>query len=363
MSLKIRLNGQDYVNYIEASVLMTMEAVSGSFSFTATEDVNSRSPIKEGDSVDVIADDEQVIKGFAESVKTSGSPDEHLVKISGREILADLIDSTVGENKEFTGTVPLADIARIVLNDIGLTDVDVVDDTTDVGPPEATEITSADVGQGAFDFLEKYARKFQILLTTDGLGSLVLTRASDEILPVILRDGDLGNIINAEKTIDNSKRYHTYEIVSQLNPIFQGLGTSADDLSGQKGTATDKQIRSSRKLTINAEESSDNQTAKNRAIWECNIRRARSLSYMATIQGHGYDDTIWRPNNLIGVQDQINNIDTTMLIRSVTFSESIELGSRTALDCTYRDAYRLQEEQERRDALNQESAGSLFEGI
>lgn len=354
MSMLIRLNGQNYDNFTSASVFRSIETVAGSFSFTSTFDANNEFPINGGDAVEVSVEGGLAVKGFVEGFTSDSAPDSHDISVSGRDVLGDLVDSTVGEIKEFTGRVTLKEIARAVLAGINLPNVPVVDLTGGTDTFEFWDITSAEVGQPAFDFLESFARKSQVLLTTNGAGTLVLTRASSDKYQTILRDGDGGNIIRARKDIDFADRFNTYTCHSQLNLINLEIGTTPAEAVQQKGLAVDGDIRASRIFSFNAEESSDSFTAKNRATWEANFRRAESLRYNVVVQGHGVDGTIWEPNMLVDVNDAFNDISSTLMIRSVRFDQSVDGGETTLMELTYRDAYRLQAEQTRRDALAEE---------
>ncbi len=354
MSIKIKVNGIEYKNFIEASVYRSIEAVSGSFSFTSTFGENNEFPIKGNDLVDVFVDGTQVIKGSVEVIDTDTAPDQHDIRISGRDILGDLIDSTINTETSEWAASSLLDIARAVLDSINMGDVQVIDQTGDVGPFDEIDITSANVGEIAFDFIESYARKQQVLLNTDGLGNLVFTRASGEKFPVVIKDGQDGNIKSALKHIDISERFNSYTCHSELNPIRLSSGSTPESIVQQRGLATDSAIRDSRIWSFNAEESSDSETAEDRAKWEANIRRARSLNYSVTVQGHSAAGNLWIPNRLVDVDDSLSGIKSTLFIRSVRYHENIDQGTTTRIEMTYRSAYTLQAEQDRRDALNED---------
>jgi prophage tail gpP-like protein len=353
MTLNIQLNGQDYTNFIDASVVRSIDTVSGAFSFTSTVDQNNLFPIKLGDAVKIIVDGIQVIDGFIEKINVSYSPDSHVISVGGRDKLADLIDSSTGDIKEFTGSVSLVDIAKNILANLGLSDIEVIDNTTGVRLFDAFDITSAEVGKNAFEFLELYARKRQVLLTTDGLGNLVLTQASSNILPFKLKNivgGIDNNIKNATLDLDFTNRFNTYTVQSQLNPFFLDIGSTPQNNVEQSGQATDSDIRATRILEFNAEESSDGFTSADRAKWESNIRRAKSLLYTPVVQGHSVDNTVWSPNNLVEVEDQFTDIEATLFIQSVRYDQSLNMGSTTTLGLTFKDAYTLQAEQDAREA-------------
>ena len=68
------------------------------------------------------------------------------------------------------------------------------------------DITSGEIGQSAFEFLEKYSRKRQVLLTTDGKRALILARAGEERAPADLLNligSSTNNILNASLDINN----------------------------------------------------------------------------------------------------------------------------------------------------------------
>lgn len=353
MPMTIKLNGADYTTWERANVFRSMETVCGAFSFTSSVDENNLFPIKVGAAVEIAVDGIQVINGFVEKLGIEYSDDSHAITVSGRDILGDLVDSTVGEIKEFTGAVSLIDIARIVLDINNLQSVDIKNETGGFETFKPIEVTSAEVGMEIFEFLELYARKSQILLTTDGKGNLVFARASTEVFPATLKNkvGGDSNILQANTNFDNSQRYYKYVVQSQLNAQNQDAGVKPKDIASQRGQILDSQIRTSRILEFNAEESSDSQTATRRAKWEANIRRARSLSYSPTIQGHSVDGQLWKPNILVEVDDDFSDIQATLLVKSVRYAQSIDGGSTTKLDLTYSDAYTLQAEQSAREAI------------
>lgn len=362
MSLQIRKNGLDLVNFTNASVFRSMESVSGYFNFVSTADEQNRLPIRENNRVEIVVDKQVVLTGFVEGIESNAAKDAHDFRATGRDVLGDLYDSAVGEVSEFTGSVQLIDICRAVLDGINLAEVVVFDETsigivgpsTSLLPFDEWDIASAEPGTKAFEFLELFARKRQVLLTTDGQGNLILSRNNGIKLPVKLKTGQDGNLKNARKIIDNTERYRAYTAHSQLNPIRMVAGTKPRELVQQKGLAEDTEMRVSRIFTFNAEESSDSFTAKDRAIWEANFRRARSLTYTGTVQGHSANGILWIPNRLVDVDDSFNDIKATLLIRSVRYNSSIDLGNTTTLDMTFLSAYTLQAEADRRDALSED---------
>ena len=362
--ITVRLNGVDYTNFDRVAVYRSMEDVSGAFSFSSSANSDNLFPIKKGDALQIIVDENQVLDGFVEKLNVDYDSRNHSITASGRDKLADLIDSSVSGEKEFTGSVSLVQIAESILAGLSLSEIKVIDETDEIKPFEETEITSAEVGENSFEFLELYARKRQVLLSTDGIGNLLMQRASTDIFKGRIRntkpDNDQNNVLSGEFETDDTQRFNKYIAQSQLNPFSLDEGTTPEQISNQNGVAVDSAIRESRMLEFNTEESSDDFTSTERAAWEANIRRARSLSYKPKVQGHSVNGEVWRPNILVRVQDDFAAIQATMLIRSVTYEQTLNEGSTTTLDLTYRDAYTLQAEQDEREA-NTDDAGFGFE--
>lgn len=363
MSLAIKLNGALYSNFINARVTRSIDVLTSSFSFASSADAHNLFPIKAGDNIEILADNILVMTGYVEGLLVNYSSSEHSIEVSGRGVLADLVDSSVKNKKEFIGGVSLQSIASSILTDLGLTNVTVVNEAGTINNFESAEITSADVGQSAFEFLESFARKRQVFLNENAYGNLVLSRGTESArAPADIQNyvvSNRNNIKNASLNIDYRNRYNQYLVRSQLNPTFQDLGVQPSLISDQSGSATDTSIRSTRFLELNSEESQDSGSALERAVWEANIRRARSFNYTASIYGHTHNGVLWSPNTLIKVVDQFCDIYADLLVRSVDLVYSLYEGSTTTLACAPKDAYQLQVEQEQRE-VNTSDTGESF---
>lgn len=358
MSLKIRLNGLDYGNFIAGQVVSSLETVGSSFNFTSSAGADNLFPIKKGDAAQILADEQVVLTGFIEAVTVSYDAGSHRIEVKGRNKLADLIDSTVGNIKEFTGPVSLESIIRSVLDSIGLTNIKIVNEAGTIKNFEESDVTSAETGQKAFDFIELYARKRQVLLTTNGNSDLVIARASTIVasnaLKMTVGNQPDNNVLSAALTNDETKLYNRYLGQSQLNPIGLDSDTTPIQISDQGAQFIDDLIRTTRRLEFNAEESSDSFTMEDRVKWEANIRRARSIIYSATVQGHTANGEAWIPNRLHRIDDDFCDVHALLLSKQVVYKYSIDEGSLTNIEFTNRNAYTLQAEQDAREAVTNE---------
>lgn len=346
--ITIKVNGVELSGFESSSVTSSMETVSSSFNFSATAQPKVSYPIKAGDTVTVGIDGTTRVTGFVEKVSVSYSADSHTISLQGRDRLADLIDSTVGDTKQVVAPISLSSICRIILDGIGLSDVQVIDNVGTLTDFSEGELLSASVGEKAFSFLEKFARTKQALLTTDGLGNLVIERGSSEKLLTQLINvpgNSLSNILTGSSSVDISQRYNLYKCRADQN-LSSGLSEeSMESASSQEGEAKDDSIRSSRILEFNSEENSADGTCTDRAIWEANVRRARSINASLVVPGNSANGQLWIPNRLVDVNDEFLNINAQMLIKSVTYSQSLNQGSTTKLDLITPDAYKLEANQ------------------
>lgn len=358
MSLTLKLNGAEYINFMSAKVARSVDVLTGAFSFVSSADKNNLFPVRVGDTIEVLADGVLVLTGYVEGLQVHYNVNSHAITVNGRGVLADLIDSSLKGSKEFTGSVTLASIARTILDDLGLTSVDIVNNAGTISSFSDTDITSADIGQPAFEFLELFARKRQVLLNEDAEGNLVLARGGAGSAPAKILNqvsSNDNNVVQANFGLDYKNRYNQYLVRSQLNPLYQELGITPGDVSDQRGSAQDAEIRGTRFFEMNAEESQDSGSAGERALWEANIRKARSFNYNVQLYGHTIDGRVWEPNTLVKVQDDFCNINAEILIKSVELVYSTDNGSITNLVCAPKDAYQLEIEQAQREASTSDS--------
>lgn len=342
--ITIEVGGQEYTDFLSAGVDRAVDTLAGAFSFQATAKAGESYPIRAGQSCKIFVAGVQQIDGFVESVDVGYSAAGHTITISGRDKSADLIDSTVGPNVDLKGPITLAGICKNVISQMGI-DISVIDNTTDLKTFADDEIASAAIDKQGFTFLETFARQRQAFLTGDGLGNLIITRAGSERAFTGLQNiigGQKNNIKESASSNDVSLRFNLYDVAAQLNVSAFGSDVSSTDIANQNGSALDGDIRSSRRLYFQAEESANGNTSKERATWEANIRRARSSKYSATVAGFQQENgALWSLNQLVNVSDDFADVRADMLVWSLKFRYSLSGGSTTSIDLVPPDALKL----------------------
>lgn len=360
MTLAIKINGQPYVNFNAATVYLTVTAVARAFSFTSTADSENSFPVKIGDEVFITADGIDVLEGFVELLEVNYDAFSHSIRVGGRSRLADLVDSTVPKQFEIDGT-SLQSIAANVMSSIELEPL--VDNQAGSIRNFEGDITSAEVGQNAMEFLERYSRKRQVLLTSDGKRTLVLARAGTSRAPAALKNvvgANDNNVLRSTLSLDYSDIFYHYLVHAQLNTSVLDFLRDPKDVSDQPGEIFDNDIRKTRKLEMNAEESMDSFSSRDRAAWERNIRLGHAYIYSAVVVGNSHNGILWLPNTKIKILDEFANVDDELLIRDVRYNFDLNGGSTTELTMIKAKAFTLEIEQSQREANSQTTSETFI---
>lgn len=344
--MKLEVNGKKYYGFTEATADVRLDALSNSFSFEAAPANDIKIPFILGDECVVYVDDLPVITGHVEVITGSGSYETSKISIIGRDKTADIVDSKIGVLNDVKAPITFKRVVELVIQHIGA-EIDVID-LAGVSLDRADDIVAAEPGDGAFDFLEKIARKKNVILTSNSDGNVVIQKAIGQLIEasVIHRtDGQGNNAISYAFKYDDTQRFHRYEAVGNLN--VNSLSTfgaiAPKKVVSQSGFVLDERIREGRQYIISSEQFGSSGNMKDRSSWEANIRRARSRVYTAVVTGYkNQTGDIWTPNTLVKVSDDRANIDDVMLINAVTYRLTSDEGSTTELSLVNRDAYTLE---------------------
>lgn len=358
--MRIIVDGVEYSNFQGANVAIRLDALADSFSFTAGATKDSRLPFKKGQAVQAMVDGERQLTGFIELVNVDGQglPAAHSINVQGRDRTGDILDSTIGVLSDIRPPVTLKRIAEAVIQHLDPTTpkakrIQVVDLVKPAAFNPAEDLFAADPGMGAFEVLETWARKRQVLLSSDGDGNLVITASlaleSEGVLQNrIDDDDDSNNVMTYSFSDDDTGRFNAYQSASQLNvqPTLLTDGISFDQIVGQgtnRAAVRDAAIRKGRQLILTAEAQYSDTEDDKRATWEANVRKARGRVYSATVRGfRDQGGELWEVNRLVQVTDEWCDINAKMLVNSVSFSMDLADGRTTALTLVEENAYTLE---------------------
>ena len=354
----LRVNGQDFNNFIEMSISNSLQSLSGKFEFTATSDNTASFPFTIGDKVEVLIAELDflvpIANGFIDRIAINYSKSTHELRVTGRDKTSDIIDSHI-KDLELSGTFTLKRIIQKTLDFLGIKDIKIINNVSKIDEFKG-ELSAAEQGESAFAFINKYAEARQVLLSNDGDGNIVITRLENP-----LRNGEILNIINnpvtnnvksAKVVYDMSQRFHEYSVISATNfaaACANLLGGTDDScavsevpkLVNQQGTPDiDNTIRPSRKYILVPSKAMDVDIATKRAKWERALRIARTRKYHVTVQGFlSNSGLIWQTGQLVKVRDQFASINADLIISEISYNFSVNDGSTTTLTLVQQDVY------------------------
>lgn len=361
MSFQIRINGTPFGQWKSAVVQRSIDSNAGAFRFSTSSEAPIKAyPVKTGDFVEIIINGMRKIAGFVDEISGSQSDNSHNIEVVGRDNTADLIDSSVPDGAKVTeGPVTLEALAKNVISALSA-QIRVDSTVAGITPFTSEDLQAAGSGQSCMDFLVSFARKRQVYLVPDGAGGLLIYRpveANVATSPLLHRaDDDQNNVLNYSFRIGQQQRYRTYICRSQDNMGADPFAEYFGEGCNREGRCADTQIRISRLLEVQAEETMGNSDAGERAKEESNIRRAASTTYTATVAGAAQaNGTLWDFGQFVDVIDDYAGIKGRFLIKSVEYAVDTESGTRTQLVCVPPDAYQVTAEAPKADKRSSKS--------
>lgn len=363
--MRIEVDGIEYGNFVGASTVLRLDALSSTFAFEATSKDGLPLPFKLGQACKVVVDGDSVLSGFIELINVEGDSTSHKIDVQGRDKLGDLLDSTLGTGSgvsDIRPPVSLANAIRRVISHLGIQNVNVVDRVRPALFSTAEDLAAPEPGQNAFEFIEKLARKRQVLLTSDADGNVVIDSGSGVEVGASLQHligDDTNNVSSYSVSYDSTGRFNVYKSVSQMNVIPINLagivGVNTIISQGSDRAEVDSAIRVGRQHVLVSESMSSGSEDQRRAKWEKKIRAARGKVYAAVVSGYrNQTGNLWAINEIVTVEDEFADISAKMLVNSVTFVLGKDGGSTTSLSLIERNAYSIALEEPVADEVGEE---------
>lgn len=340
----LNVNGTLYRGWKTLRVQRGIEQASGAFEIGYSDrwpgQLEPR-PIAPGETCQLLMDGEPAITGHVDSAEISIEGGERALRVTGRDKAADLVDCAALQDGEKTGAWHNVKLERIAADLAGLYGVSVAAETDTGAAFAAHEIQP---GETAWACLERAVRLRAVLVVSDGIGGLQITRAGSARHPAMI---DQGMALRYGLVRDDAQRFSRYIVRGQqtVHQIDDSLGTIMDaaDVTrtiSSSGQTDDEAIARYRPAVIMAEDLAEGVTAQDRADWEAMIKRARGRRVTVTLQGWGEMGVLWAPNQRVQVNLPAIGIVGELLIVSVTHTLD-ESGTLTALELSPPEAYDL----------------------
>jgi len=333
--VRLVVDGQQYGGWQKVTIHRGIEQIAGTFEIEVTERWAGQDvarPIRPGAECKVTIDGEAVITGYVDEAQLRYTSSEHTVSVSGRDRTGDLVDCSAPPT-QFMGRT-LLQVATVLAKPFGIA----VKSEVDAGG--AFRSLKGEDGQTAHELLEQAAKIRAVLLLSDGLGGLVITRAGLQRVSTALVLGQ--NVKEGSGTFSHRDRYRDYTVKGQMGG--GGLwGVEGDDASVRSqviGRAHDAQVTRHRPLTVLADDQVDGKGARERAQWERNVRAGRAARVTYLVNGWRHAGGLWAPNRMVPVRDTYLGLNKDMLITGVAMMLDGD-GVRAALTVGLREAWDL----------------------
>lgn len=211
VGLSLKVDGTFYDQWDSGSVTRDLKDFAGSFEFSVRDTERSMatfpyaSPpalfrLRPGQKVEIYADGTLVLVGYIKTVAPDIDEQQAAVTISGEDKAGDLIDcAAMPDGPVEFKNVKLEDAAKKIAGPFGLT----VRTEVDTGRPfERYSLDLAEFGHAA---IEKGARQRHVLVMSDGVGGVVITRTGASRAPEDLRLP--GNVLGSSGEFTHEGRH------------------------------------------------------------------------------------------------------------------------------------------------------------
>lgn len=374
----VTIAGEVFSQVTHARVERDLQNIAGSFELTVIDETRVRAAlmvhiglssenvaIKAGAPISIFVDGEIYLVGYIGKPQFRWHGETIECHITGRDKTGDLVDCAALPNGpvEFRG-VDLTHVAKQVCEPFGIPVIAEVD----VGAP--FERLALHKHQTALTFLEGAARQRSVLLVSNGIGGLLLTRGGSSRGPAPLRVGDNVQEVNVEfdwdqrfsdyfVTQDSGKKRHggprldhTAVPLESPPPLPTQPSTESDEEApsiGPMGHAIDPEVLRWRPTVRLTRSQSGMDTVQEQAEWMARVARGTSdhVHFSLLEWRAGPKKALWRPNQIVAVSEPYSGIQRDMLIAGVSFTNDPQ-GRRTVLRLAGVTAYDRINEAERR---------------
>lgn len=332
--IALYVNGKKYEGWKSADVTRSIEAVSGSFRLVANDKWDiSKDPwtIFPGDKCQIQIDGITLITGWVDSVAPSYSTSDHGIEISGRDVTCDLVDcSAVVKSYEIRERT-IGGLAKMLCAPFGIPVLDTAGDT-EIFPKVAIQ-----PGETVFSCIERQARQRDIIITTNGEGSLVLGKVGSLHAADRLIQG--GNIITASANYDFSNRFSEYIVKGQQPAQGETEDAWNPPQNDVESRYTDGNITRYRPLILTGESQMYEKSAETRAKRESAQRAGESTQVSVTVQGWTQSNgELWPLNGAVKIESPALYLDHELIISSLNFTAG-DGGSNTVMALKQPDAF------------------------
>jgi prophage tail gpP-like protein len=306
VSLRLSIDGRTYEGWIKAKVDRGLDQFANRFSLSYLDRWTSEQqpwPIRSRTKAVLSWNDEVLIDGYVDRPRHKVDAESWSLEADGRSLTGQLVDcSAVHDTGHWNGKTAqqiVADICRPF-------GIEVSTNVVDFEPFNRFTLRE---GETAFDAIDRVC-KIRALLprsTPKGL-QLFSTDVPGSVLPL-----DVASATAREYEDDSTKRYSEYLVRAT------GVGSAEEAFSA--AVAKDTGVEIFRPLVVVGDAPARTKQAKQRAIWEANVRsgRGEKLSYRFLNPLNKTGKT-YSPGQFYRVSDDLFGVDEIMIVQHATLS-------------------------------------------
>ncbi len=334
--LILKVDGVRYEGWKRLQVSRGIEQLAGAFDITCADRWAIQRlplPILKGKACTVEMGGKTIITGFIDAAAPFYSSRSHDLAIRGRDATGDLVDSSATTKGSGWKGRSLRQIAETLCQPHGIKVL--------VEPSAAKEANRPfqyqhlQLGETVAEALARLAKIRGVLLMSNGLGQLLMTRAGSTRANTRLVLGQ--NVLEARGEDSDLDRYHEYRVIAQARESDEFEGQRAQQIGAP---VFDTGVRRGRLLIIDPHDATDRSGCQQLAAWNRSTRAAKGAQVTYTVRGWMDGDRPWQPNTLVQVQDPWARFDGDYLIASVDQGMD-ERGELTTLTTVPPAAYEL----------------------
>lgn len=362
------VEGRRYDAWTQVTIIRDLGEIAGSFDLDLDDLGRSSSALPAGlhggglpfakfQAVTLQLDGETVLVGWIDTVAPSIGGGTLGVRVGGRDRTGQLVDCAAAPfgPVEYR-SIKLEALAAKLCEPFGVT----VRAEVDTGDPIAK--VSIDSGETVMSCLEKYARKRAVLLVSDGVGGLILTRSGKGRAP-----GDIrcpGNVVSSQGQFDGREQFSPVVVKGQAEhgagkramkapldaeavPLDAAPAPAADGdaptgvesrATSIMGIAWDDTVPLWRPAVKTPRAKGSLKDADTEAKWWVSTARGKAESCGYTLADWRENGVLWRPNEMTMVADAYQLLEKDLLVAGVNYTYGAD-GTRAELRVCGREAY------------------------
>jgi prophage tail gpP-like protein len=349
--VSLEVGGLAYGGWKSIKIRQSIEQLAGAFSLEVSERWPEQSDswaIEPGAACTVKIGTDVMITGYVDVTTVKASPTEHTINIQGRDKTGDLVDCSAPP-REWVG-LAFEQIAVDLCAPFGVevtTQLETGEGGYKAKKPGKDKAPAAKAGSGGgklprkasnsgetvHRLLEKLAKMQGVLLVSDRVGGLQVTRAGlNGRCTDVLALGQNLKSIDYERSFANlfseiTVKGQAHGASSPAAPVglsaarVKAVATVKRAASTPGTTVSNAAVQRHRPLILMAEDQADAKRCADRAQWEAGTREAKSKKLVVAVQGWRQSSgELWTINTLVRMKCPYVREDEDLLISTIEYS-------------------------------------------